>query len=167
MPDLGTALQNDKALKAELLRQFPELSDDEQALIDTLDGISDLDEQILAVLRLAVEREALATGLEVLMEKHDTRRKRLQLGAEKLRDAVLYVMLEAGRKKIVASDMTVSVAAGRAGVQITDETALPDSMVKMERVPLKSAIKDALKAGQAVPGAMPTNPRPTLNVRLS
>jgi hypothetical protein len=167
MADLGTALQIDKALKAALLGRFPELQDDEQALIDTLDGISDLDEQILAVLRLAVEREALAAGLEVLIEKHNARRKRLELGAEKLRDAVLHVMLEAGRKKITAPDMTVSVGAGRAGVQITDETALPDSMVKVERIPLKSAIKDAFKAGQSVPGAVPTNARPVLTVRLS
>ena len=37
-------------------------------------------------------------------------------------------------------------------IKILDEAAIPDSYVDVKRVPVKAAIKDALKKGQEVPG---------------
>lgn len=167
MPNLVSALALDKMLRAQLLEAFPELGDDERALIDTLDGISDLDDQIAAVLRTAVEREAMAEGIEGLVFKLHARHARLLAGADKMREAALSVMLESGRRKITKPDMTVTVMPGKAGVTVTDETLLPDSCVKIVRRPSMTAIREAIEAGESVPGTAPKNPKPYLTVRLT
>lgn len=165
MADLLTALQNDRSLKAELLAAYPELAEDHQALIDTLDSVSDLDEQIIAALRAAVEREAHAEALAALIKQMQERKGRLEAGADKLRGVCLYVMQESSRSRINAPDMTVTVQQGRAGVTVIDETVLPEEFVKVTRTPKLKEIGDAVKAGREVPGTAPRNPRPFLSVR--
>lgn len=167
MSNLRAAVAYDGTLKAELLRRFPELSDDERALIDTLDGISNLDEQIAAVLREALTREAMGEGIGNLLDSLSARRSRLFEGAEKMRHAVLTAMQEAGRSKLTLPDMTVSISAGRAGVAIIDETALPDRFMRIKREPNKDAINAAVKAGEKVPGTAQKNPVPFLTLRLT
>jgi hypothetical protein len=66
-PNLGLALQEHRNLRAQLLEAFPELAEDEQALADSLEGISSLDRQIIAAMRHAVEREAHAEGIKLLL----------------------------------------------------------------------------------------------------
>lgn len=165
--DLAVALQNDRSLKAQLIAQFPELGDDEQALIDTLDGLSDLDEQIVTALRLAIEREAMAEGLAGLIKQMADRKARLAIGAENIRSAVLSTMVEAGRSKIMSADMTITVTPGRPGVTVIDDASLPSDMVVVTRRADMKAINAAVKVGRVIPGTAPKNPRPYLTVRVS
>lgn len=165
--DLSVALENDRSLKAQLLALYPALADDEAALIDTLDGISDLDEQIITAMRAALEREAYAEGLAGLIKQMGERKARLAEGADRIRAAVLHTMLEAGRGKITAADMTLAANSGRAGVQVLDEALLPLDCVVVTRRPDMKAINAAIKDGRAIPGTAPKNPRPFLTVRLA
>lgn len=167
MPDLHVALQNDRSLKAQLLVQFPELEDDERALLDTLDGISDLDQQIVIAMREALVREAMANGVATLIATLGERKTRLTHGADNIRHAVLSVMVDAGRNKIAAPDMTLTASPGRPGVQIIDEALLPvDFVVTTRRADMK-AINAAVKEGATIPGTAPKNPKPYLTVRVS
>lgn len=165
--NLSVALENDRSLKAQLLALYPELAEDEQALIDSLDGISDLDEQIIAAMRAALEREAYAEGLAGLIKQMGERKKRLTDGADNIRAAVLHTMLEAGRSKIAAADMTLATNPGRDGVQIIDEREVPDLYVVITRKPDMKAINAAAKEGVNIPGTASRNPRPFLTVRVS
>lgn len=54
---------------------------------------------------------------------------------------------------------------GKPGVVITDEAALPAEFVRVERTPDKTAIANALRAAQDVPGAELGNAAPQLTIR--
>jgi hypothetical protein len=163
---LQQSASRDSALRDELLRRFPTLAEDEQALLDTLDGVSDLDRQVLAVLRSADNDEMLAAGIEHRLDELQARKARLDERSKSKRAAILHAMDHAGRKKIELPDGTVSVVPTRPSVIITDETKVPRKFFKPQPAKLSKAdIKAALDAGKKVAGAMLSNVGITLSVR--
>lgn len=167
MPDLLRALDNDRSLKAQLLAAYPELADDHDALIDTIDSISDLDLAVVAALRVAVERETHGKALGDLIKQMQERKARLEAGGERIRAVCLHVMQEAGRKRIVAPDMLITVQEGRVGYTVTDAGLVPDDLCKIERTPRMKDIAEAIANGRDVPGVAPRNPRPFISLRRS
>jgi type I site-specific restriction endonuclease len=162
--DIAAALQEHRTFRTQLLAAFPELAEDEETLRDTLEGISDLDQQILAALRHAIEREAHGKAIAELVETMTARKRRLEEGARAIRGAALHAMQEAGLKKLAAADMTVSVGTGKAKVIITDDQAVPDDLCRVTRTPSKTDIAKALSEGREVPGIILGNPEPFLSV---
>lgn len=163
---LAAALTTRRALQEQLIESFPEMKEDEILLLDTLDGISDLDEQIARVLRAAIEREGYAKAIDEMIDTLAARKRRLAEGAQTMRAAVLWAMQEAGMTKLAFPDMSVSVGRGRAKVVVVDEAALPADMLRHPPpVPDKIKIGEALTAGRAVEGAMLGNPLATLTIR--
>lgn len=153
-------------LRETLLVQYPSLADDEQALVDTLDGISDLDLAIAAVMRSREDDLAFIVALERRVEDMSERAKRFEARAEAKRQAVFSAMQTANRRKIEFADFTLSISAGRASVRVTDETKLASRFMKQPpAAPDKTAIGAALKAGEDVPGAEFSNGTETLTVR--
>src|SRR5437764_746502 len=110
--DIKSAIQQHRNVRAELLASFPELSDDDAALRDTLEGCSTLDETVIALIREALAREYQADGLGLLLKKMQERRQRLQADAEKLREAARWGLEESGIPKLAAPDFTASLTKG-------------------------------------------------------
>jgi hypothetical protein len=146
------------------------LSEDDQALIDSLDGLSDLKERIIALARQATERKYLAAGLKALIEDQKARLRRLEEGEEKLRDMIAWAMSEAGIDSIKSPDMTIS---NRIGVPplVLDEYD-PEKFAGTDYVRSKTtyafdkdAIKRALNEGEEIAWARFGNARPTLTIR--
>lgn len=165
---LDAAVVTHRNLREQLLATWPELGDDEQAMADTLEGLSDFNEQCLAVMRLAVERETHAEAMAMLIKRMQERKARLESGAEKMRAVVLHAMSEAGVSKIPGADMTLSVGWGPAPLIITEPDKVPDELSRITRAPNLTAIKELL--GQLSPEdrpgwAMWGNPRQKLTVR--
>lgn len=166
MTNLYQEIVRHNQLRDELVRRFPSLEADEDALLGTLEGLSDLKEQIAAVVRSADDDLMLAAGIEQRLAELEERRDRIRARAENKRLAALSAMLDAGEKKIEAPDFTLSVRAGTPSVIVTDEKEVPpEFFVAQEPKLSKSALKDALKAGREVPGAVLSNGAPTLSVR--
>lgn len=151
--------------KAALLEAFPELAEDEQALLDTLEGETEFHEALALMVRKAQQAAAYSAACTRLEAVTAARGAHWDKQEEALREAVLDLMQSAGLKKLQMPDFTVSVSHGRGKVVITDEAALPDAMFRTTRSPDKTAIGDALKGGQTVPGALLSNLEPTLTVR--
>ena len=59
----------------------------------------------------------------------------------------------------------LSIGATQPAVVIFDETALPESCVRVKREPNKTEIRKMLSEGQSVPGAALSNGGETLTVR--
>lgn len=131
-------------LRDRLLADFPGLAEDDAALLDTLAGIDDLEEQCLAVLRNAIEREAMGKALGELIDGMVARKRRLEEGAKNLRGAVLDAMQKAGLPKIRAADMSVGISPGKPRLAILDEASVPDALCKVERKPDRKAIGEWL-----------------------
>lgn len=153
--------------RAALLTDFPELGDDQMALVDTLEGETDLQALLAQEVRSAIEDEAFAEALTALITKMVARKQRLLERAQRRRADVVSVMTEANLSRLKEPDFTASVTTGKRPVLITDEALIPDSLCRIvtTRLPEKFAIAERLKAGEEVPGAELGNGQATLTVR--
>lgn len=163
--DLGAAVSTHKALVEQVRAMF--LSEDEESLADTIEGLTTVDEAIFAVLRAAQEREAMALALrETIVKNMVARARRFEETAASMRLACLHAIHECGLKTpLRGPDFTVSVGVGKPKVIVKDEALLPDHLCRVkQREPDKVAIGKALAAGQEVPGVELGNPMPSLSI---
>jgi len=151
-------------LRQQLITQFPDI--DEETIIDTLEGITDLHEMIAAVIRSALVDEALSTGLRKRLEDMRERLARLEERGTKKRQLALEAMDEVGLSKLQQADFTVSTRPGSPSLVITAESDVPSSYwvpqaPRMDR----QALLCELKRGAEIPGVQLNNPKPVLVVR--
>lgn len=164
---LDAAIVTRKNLRDQLLAAWPDLTEDADTLLDTLAGLDEFEEQCIAALRHAIEREAMGKALAELIDGMQARKKRLEEGAKFLRVAALNAMQEAGVPKIKAPDMSLSVGYSKPKVVIVDEALIPDSLCRISRAANKTEIAKVIAAGEAVPGTELGNPQPFLSVHRS
>jgi hypothetical protein len=98
---------------------YPEA--DEETLLDTLEGITDLHEMIAAVIRSALVDEALHAGLRFRIDDMRERLSRLELRAAKKRQLALEAMTEVGLTKLQHPDFTASARAGSPALVVIAE----------------------------------------------
>lgn len=152
---------------ADLVAAYPELAEDDELRADTIEGETDA-YRVLGKI-VAIERDANSMVLAIgerakeLVARKDryTRRK------DAMRALLLRLLKAADLNKVSLPEATVSVSKGRAGVEIVDETLLPDNVIKLKREPDKTAIKAALDAGEDVPGAVLREGQPSVTVRAA
>ena len=155
------------ALKQRLLQDDPDLAADETILRDTLDGETDVYDLMRRLARFVLEAEAMEAAAKARATAIAGRQKRYAARAQAGRGALFGMMDALGEKTLTDPEFTASIKAGRASVFVTDESALPDDYVNVTRVPNKTAIADALKAGTDIPGAELGNGMPTLQIKGS
>jgi hypothetical protein len=151
-------------LKQRLLSEYPRA--DDETLLDTLEGITNLHEMIAAVIRSALVDEALQAGLRTRLEEMRQRLRRLEERGTKKRELALEAMCEVGFKKLEQPDFTASARAGLPSLVILADQDIPDPywVPQPPRLDRQSLFAD-LKRGTAIPGAQLGNPKPTLAVR--
>jgi hypothetical protein len=165
----GLTLISIELAKYQLFRQrliadFP--SADEETLLDTLEGITDLHEMIAAVIRSALVDEALHSGLRFRVDDMKERLSRLELRANKKRELALEAMSDVGLTKLEQPDFTASTRAGSPALVVIAEERIPDSYWLPQPPKLdRQAILGELKRGIEIPGAQMSNPKPALSVR--
>ena len=164
MDQLNFAATTYRAVRERIRTQDPEL--DEQTLIDTVEGLTDLHEILAAIVRAALADEALATGLKSRIAEMQERLQRLQERAAKRRQIVKDVMVESDIKKITAPDFTASIRPGMPALVVLNEEAVPSIYFEPRQPRLKSQeLALDLKGGAEVAGATLSNPEPVLSVR--
>jgi Siphovirus Gp157 len=151
-------------LKERLLLLYP--SFDQETLLDTLEGITDLHEMIAAVIRSALVDEALQAGLRTRIEDMRQRLTRLAERGLKKRQLALEAMNEAGLKKLEQPDFTASARLGAPPLVVTSEQAIPEAYWLPQPPKLdRQALTSDLRRGDQVPGACLGNAAPILTVR--
>ena len=153
-----------QTLRERLLADWPTLEDD--CLLDTLEGITDLHEMIAAVIRSALVDEALQAGLRTRLEEMRQRLARLEERGAKKRQLALDAMCEVGLKKLEQPDFTASARAGVPHLLIVADDVIPDRywVPQPPKLDRQSLLAD-LKRGDVIPGTQLGNPKPTLAVR--
>lgn len=156
-------------LKAELLKAYPELDAEDETLLGTLEGESNIDNMIASVVRSLDEDEDFAEWLGERIAKLDLRRQRLKMRAQKKRQLVAQVMADIGIKTIRADDLTVTQGYTHPSVVVVAEQDIPNEYFRTKTITEinKAAIKDGLKAGDSIPGATLSNPQPMITVRTN
>lgn len=152
---------------ADLVAAYPELAEDDELRADTIEGETDA-YRVLGKI-VAIERDANTMLLAIGERANDlaARKDRYTRRKDAMRALLLRLLKAADLNKVSLPEATVSVGKGRAGVEIVDESLLPDNVVKMKREPDKTAIKAALDAGDDVPGAVLRVGGETITVRAA
>ena len=164
--ELQLIVSKHKRLAASMAKAFPEA--DEETLADTLEGVSDLPGLLSALIRSRIEDETLAECLRRRIEEMRQRLERLEVRAGQKKALVLAAMEEAGIKKLVEADFTLSLRLGSPKLVVVDETLIPEEFWRSQAPKLdRQWLLAALKNGRVVPGAELSNPEPTLAVRRS
>jgi hypothetical protein len=155
-------------LREQLLAIEPDMATDEQLLCDTIDGQSDVIDQLRAIIRLGIEAELFADALDRHMKVLQQRRSRFEARGDACRSAVRDAMETLGLKSLLAEDFTVSIVPGRPRVVVSDMALLPPEYVRTKSEPNLTAIAAALKAlkpDETFPGASFSNSPPIITVR--
>ena len=139
---------------------------DDQTLADTVEGLTDLHEILMAVIRAALADQALATGLEGRIGEMQARRDRLQDRASKRRQIAKDVMVDLDLKKLSAPDFTASIRPGTPALMVIDEAAVPSIYWEPREPRLnRQGLANDLKQGAEITGVALSNPEPVLSVR--
>jgi hypothetical protein len=139
---------------------------DEQTLADTVEGLTDLHQIVIAIIRSALADEALVTGLKCRIADMQGRLDRLQDRASKRRQIAKDVMVELDLKKITAPDFTVSIRPGTPALLVLDEAAVPSIYWEPREPRLnRQELLSELKEGAEIEGVALSNPEPVLSVR--
>ncbi len=151
-------------LKQRMLTAFP--GADEETMLDTLEGITDLHEMIAAVIRSALVDEGLQVGLRLRLDDMKQRLSRLQIRTAKKRQLAIEAMNEVGLKKLEQPDFTASARTGAPALVIVAEDRIPNIYWVPQPPKLdRQTILGDLKRGAKIPGAQLSNPQPVLMVR--
>ena len=147
-----------------LLEEYPELNDDEEFKMNVLEGETDFHRILTSLTRKAQFAASIASGIAEEARRLAERKKRFERQEEFNRALIKEVMEIAEVNKVTLAIATLSVGNKPASVIITDETLLPDNLVRIKREPNKTEIKKALEVGP-VAGAELSNGGTTLVIR--
>ncbi len=165
---LGQELGQHEYLREQLALKFPELREDEQALADTLEGMTDLTDMLAELIRSSLDDKALVIALKQREADMRERRERFETRAQKKRDLVWTTMERAAIKQINMPDLTASLRTSKPKVVVHDESTVPSQFwipqePKLDRVELLRQLQS--HGGIAIPGVTLANAPPTLTVR--
>jgi Gp157 protein len=153
-----------RAIRDRLRTEDPSL--DDKTLADTVEGLTDLHEIVGAIIRAALNDEALAVGLKSRIADMEGRLDRLQSRASKRRQIAKEVMVDLDLKKLTAPDFTASLREGMPSLLVLDEDAVPSIYWEPGKPKLKRQdLAHDLKQGLEVHGATLSNSEPVLSVR--
>jgi len=152
-------------LREQLLALDADMAEDEALFADTLDGQTDVLDQLRAIIRHGIDAELFADALDRHMKILQQRRSRFEARGDACRSAVRDAMETLELKSLLAPDFTVSIVPGRPRVVVSDMALLPERYVRTKSEPNLLAIAAALKEGAEIPGASFGNTAPIITVR--
>lgn len=142
------------------------LATDEADLVAALrEETPEVDALLLRLVRAQDEAKWTAEAINDRIGDLTIRRNRANRRHDEYRRAIYGILDVMGLKNWRSAEFSVSTSMGKPGVVITDEAALPAEFVRVERTPDKTAIANALRAAQDVPGAELGNAAPQLTIR--
>jgi hypothetical protein len=138
---------------------------DEATLADTIEGLSNMNELLAAIVRGALDDAATVEAIKVRVKDMQTRLARFEARAERRRQIVRDAMANYHIGKLTPPDFTASLRPGQRHVVVTDESLIPQ--IFWEHIPRlkKRDLGEAMKDGADVTGAALSNPEMVLSVR--
>jgi len=154
-------------LKDVLMSEYG-LEADDQALLDTLTGATDLEDALIRAAREANRREAQAEAMASIVRDNQSRKSRHEHAAVRIREAISHAMGEAEIKRVEAADVTLTRRIADPKPEIVDEELVPMAFCKTVVTPSKTLINEAYKAAAgefSIPGVVVGNGKPVISIR--
>jgi hypothetical protein len=162
---MRTEVTHHLILAQQLRENYAEI--DDETLRDTLEGISNLSEAVVAVIRSSLDDEAFIAGLKCRLDDLQARLARLRERYEKKRALARWAMVEADLDKVLAADLSVSLRKGGEKLEVIDEGRVPETFFVPQPSKLdRKGLTEALKRGEMVNGALLVMAEPTISVRV-
>jgi len=149
-----------------LIASFPELADDETLRADMIAGSTEAEEVLSKIVDRMQEAETMASAIAKRVNDLNARGASFDRRGDAMRALALRIMNAAQLRKMPLPEATLSIRVNPPSVIIHDETEIPDDFTKFEIKIDRTKIKEALKAGQIVPGASLSNGSESLSVRV-
>lgn len=148
-----------------LLREFPDLGEDEILRADMLEGQTDLREVLTHLFNVVDDNKTMIEATTMRLRQLSERRARFARRVDFLRGLMLKILQSADLGKVELAVATISQRAGTP--QIIGEVAvadLPDDLCHLKREADGAKIRAALVNGREIPGLVLSNAPPTLVV---
>lgn len=157
--DIGRALS--------ILELCPDLEIDEQLKLSTLEGETELNEIVSALLAANEDDEGMVEQIKAQIAVRRERIARFEHRIETRKNAIVSLMDTAMLAKLPLPEATVSVRTLGPRLKVTDADALPDAFTipVTTRKPDMEAIESAVERGAVIPGVVMTNGGASLSVR--
>jgi hypothetical protein len=153
-----------KAYHLVLANKMKDLDDD--VLIDTVDGMTNLSEMLAEITRSRLDDLSLCDALRMRIRDMQERLARISDRADMKQRIVSNTMEDVGLSKVVEPDFTLSLRKQPPKLQVTDETTVPSEFWRQQDPKLdRQTLIAALKAGEKIPGALLNNGGMTISVR--
>jgi hypothetical protein len=149
-----------------LLRDNPELDDDEVLRTDMIEGQTNAFEFLSSIVRKIGATQAIAAGTAEYIGELRERQARLERREYALRGLIAKILHFADIKKAELPEATLSIRAGVPKVIIINEHELPKEFLRIKTEPDKTKIRAALMVHENVPGAALSNSEPTLAIHV-
>lgn len=156
------ALKNDITA---LLLEFPELADDATLRADVIEGQTNTNDVLAALVNSVLEAESMAVALSLRGREISDRKKRFDNQGEALRKVILSIMERAGLAKVLLTEATLSSRFIAPAPVVTEPEKLPDDCVRIERKPDMAAIKAAIEGKREIDGVVMSNGKSSLTIR--
>lgn len=145
-----------EVVKAEinrLLTVHPDIAEDVELFADTLEGQTGLYEILEKALSARQEADMMVSAIKEREAALEARRKRYEAQSSAYKALMLSLMQHASQDKVTLITATLSISKGRTSVEVDNEDELPQGFFATKKVADKAAIKKAIEAGEAIPGA--------------
>lgn len=149
---------------ASLLALHPELEEDDVLRLDMVEGETNALEIIDRLIEAEKDARCLEEATGNAIEQLKKREVRFANRRDVVRKYILRIMEAANLRRVERPAATVSIAAGRPKVIITDEAAIPPAYHRIKTEIDKESIAKTLKTLGEVPGATLSNPEPQLRI---
>lgn len=151
---------------AELLAALGDDAQDDDLAHDMIEGETDFFEAVERVLSEIDECEILTAGIKDMQKRLSDRLARVSGRADRLRGLIDQAFQMAEIKSHKFASATISTKAVPRKLIVTDESQIPARFYKPQPPKLdRKALLDAIKAGEAVPGADMSNGGTTIQIR--
>ena len=162
---LHIELLRHQLIRDRLLAAYPDL--DQETLLDTLEGASDLKEMLGAITRAYLDDRAFAVALKQRLDDMRIRLNRLETATSNKRDLIAVVMGKAELRKVTEPDFTLSLREVPRGLQLNDEAEIPEAywLAQPAKLDRQAVLRDLRGGDVIVPGAMLNNGGKTISVR--
>lgn len=151
----------------DLIAAYPELAEDETLRADMISGSTNAEETLSKIVFRMQAAEARVEACSKHISLLSGRQASHEREAEAMRALAFRLMNACQQRKMKLPEATLSISTRPPALMISDATKLPPefTVTKTETRPDREKIKEALKAGQEVPGAYLTNGSEVLAVR--
>src|SRR5258708_4945038 len=146
--NLYAAASSHVIMREELLREFPDLATDDQALADTLEGVSTFAESVRYVIRSIDDDQIIVDGLAILMAELPARGRRHADRIDRKRAAIAQAMERENERKLTWAEAPLSLSPAQPRLIATDEMLIPPSYLVQPPAKLdKRALLADIKSG--------------------